>query len=161
MSNPVASVPNFVVRCHKKAKQSVTHKSKQSVTAIQSTNFPNVRLRGSIQKNRNLHADLILGVPTGTPTGVPSRLDSIPGVPTGTPTSVPSRLDTLLGVPTGMRTSVPSRLVRHCQRVDQYQRQRVNQYAALVTKQKSLRPCRKHHVIADSQSIQYRKSLPS
>ena len=105
---------------------------------IASTNFPNVHLGGSIQQNRNVHVD--------------SRLDSIPGVQTGTPTSVPSRLYSILGVPNGTPTNVPSRLVRH--------RQRVNQYAALVTKQQPLQPCRKHQVKADSQSIQYQRSLP-
>ena len=75
------------------------------------TNFPNVRM-----KNRpgNVYMDSILGLPTGMPTSVPSRLDSIPGVPTRTPTR------------TRTPTSVPSRLVRRQQRVDQYQRQRVN-----------------------------------
>ena len=59
-------IMNFVVRHHDNAKQRVTHKSKQSVTAIQSNNFPNVRLRGLLMKNRNVHIDSILGVPTGT-----------------------------------------------------------------------------------------------
>ena len=98
-------------------------------------NFPNVHL--SIH-SRNVHVDSILGVPT-----------VVPSTQHGTPTSVPVVPSTQHGTP----TSVPSRLVRR--------RQRVAQSTALVTQQQPLRPCRKQHVNTNSQSIQYRRCLPT
>ena len=119
------NVKNFVVRRQldqQKAKErngSETVQRNNNQTAQRSDNQSWTQIDSRITRAaRTPTVRTQITVQTNFP-NVPTKIrpenvyvDSILGLPTGTPTSTP--------------TSVPSRLVRRQQRVDQYQRQRVN-----------------------------------